>query len=86
MKMIVVCGARPNLMKIAPVMRAIEKYNASSGSDAIQAILVHTGQHYDYEMSKIFFENLQLPEPNVHLNVGSGTHGEQTGKDHQSYN
>ena len=67
-------------MKIAPIMRAIEKHNASGKATSIQAILIHTGQHYDYEMSQVFFEDLQLPEPYVHLDVGSGTHAEQTGK------
>ena len=80
MKIISVAGARPNFMKIAPILRAIDKYNASEGKNIIEPVLVHTGQHYDYEMSKIFFEDLELPEPGKYLGVGSGTHAEQTGK------
>lgn len=80
MKITLICGARPNFVKIAPIMRAIDKRNASGKATSIQAILIHTGQHYDYEMSQVFFEDLQLPEPYVHLGIGSGTHAEQTGK------
>ena len=80
MKIILVAGARPNFMKIAPLIRAIDKHNASPGRKPIEPILVHTGQHYDYEMSKVFFDDLELPEPDIYLGVGSGTHAEQTGK------
>ena len=80
MKIILVCGARPNFMKIAPLIRAMEKHNALSNGNPIEPLLVHTGQHYDYKMSKIFFENLDLPEPDVYLGVGSGTQAWQTGK------
>ena len=85
MKLINVVGARPNFMKIAPIIRAIKKHNSKIHSSLerhhskLDAILVHTGQHYDYEMSKVFFEDLELPEPNIYLGVGSGTHAEQTG-------
>jgi len=78
--MILVAGARPNFMKIAPIVRAIDKHNASTKANYIEPILVHTGQHYDYEMSKIFFEDLELPEPDVYLGVGSGTHAQQTAR------
>ena len=77
MKVILVAGARPNFMKIAPVMRAMEKYNNANGA-FFEPFLVHTGQHYDIEMSKVFFDDLNLPQPNVNLGVGSGTHAEQT--------
>jgi len=82
MKIIIVAGARPNFMKIAPIIKAIDKHNESkiSSASAINYTLVHTGQHYDYEMSKVFFENLDIPKPDVYLGVGSGNHGEQTGK------
>ena len=80
MKVILVAGARPNFMKIAPLMQAIGRHNASSRESSIVPILVHTGQHYDYEMSQVFFHNLELSCPDIHLGVGSGTHAEQTGK------
>jgi len=79
-KIILVAGARPNFMKIAPVVRAIKNYNKSSVTKRINYQLVHTGQHYDVEMSESFFKDLDLPAPDIHLNVGSGTHAEQTGK------
>ena len=80
MKVALVCGARPNFMKIAPLIRAIGKHNASSETNPIEPILIHTGQHYDYEMSQVFFQDLKLPQPDIYLGVGSGTHAEQTGK------
>lgn len=80
MKIILVAGARPNFMKVAPIIRAIDKRNVSSQRNLIEPVLVHTGQHYDYEMSKIFFEDLEISEPDIYLGVGSGTHAEQTGK------
>jgi len=79
MKIALVCGARPNFMKIAPLLQAINKFNEGHGR-SFAPILVHTGQHYDYEMSKIFFDDLELPEPDIYLGIGSGTHAEQTGK------
>ena len=72
MKLINVCGARPNFMKIAPLMRA---YRSCPG---IQPLLVHTGQHYDEKMSKLFFEELEIPRPDINLEVGSGSHAQQT--------
>lgn len=81
MKIILVVGARPNFMKIAPLLRAIEKHNANhQPPSTIHHLLAHTGQHYDYEMSQVFFQDLELPKPDVYLGVGSGTHAEQTGK------
>ncbi|MBM3149980.1 MAG: UDP-N-acetylglucosamine 2-epimerase (non-hydrolyzing), partial [Chloroflexi bacterium] len=83
MKLILAAGARPNFMKIAPLVHAIEKHNSSLNLNLnrnLVYILVHTGQHYDYEMSQVFFEDLELPRPDMHLGVGSGTHAEQTGK------
>jgi UDP-N-acetylglucosamine 2-epimerase (non-hydrolysing) len=79
MKIILVCGARPNFMKIAPLWRAMLAFNEGQG-EFFTPTLVHTGQHYDYEMSRVFFEDLGLPEPDIYLNVGSGTHAEQTGR------
>lgn len=80
MKIILVTAARPNFIKIAPLLRAIKKHNASIERNFIDPFLVHTGQHYDYEMSQVFFKDLHLPKPDIHLEVGSGTHAEQTGK------
>ena len=80
MKIVLVVGARPNFMKVAPIIRAINKHNASTRSTHIEPTLVHTGQHYDYEMSQIFFKDLELPQPDIYLGAGSGTHAEQTGK------
>jgi UDP-N-acetylglucosamine 2-epimerase (non-hydrolysing) len=71
-KIICVCGARPNFMKMAPLMRAFKTH----GGFEIQ--LVHTGQHYDEEMSSLFFKELQIPEPDINLEVGSGSHTMQT--------
>ncbi|MFX1500366.1 MAG: non-hydrolyzing UDP-N-acetylglucosamine 2-epimerase [Promethearchaeota archaeon] len=68
-----VAGARPNFMKIAPLIHEFMKNN-------IKFNLIHTGQHYDYNMSKIFFEELGIPEPNIYLNVGSSSHAVQTAK------
>jgi UDP-N-acetylglucosamine 2-epimerase (non-hydrolysing) len=80
MKAILVCGARPNFMKIAPLIKALAKYNTEHGTTNIKPILVHTGQHYDYEMYQVFFQELELPKPDLYLGIGSGTHAEQTGK------
>ena len=71
-KVICACGARPNFMKIAPVMRAFK----ANGN--FQTLLVHTGQHYDENMSKLFFDELGIPKPDINLEVGSGSHSFQT--------
>ena len=72
MKIVSVIGARPNFIKCAPLSREIRK--------EFDEVTIHTGQHYDYEMNKIFFKELNIPEPDYHLGVGSGSHGEQTGE------
>ena len=72
MKILNIVGARPNLMKIAPLMEA---YAAFEG---LEPLLVHTGQHYDANMSELFFRQLGIPEPDLNLGVGSGSHAEQT--------
>jgi len=74
-----VAGARPNFMKVAPVMESLT-LTAKGRGTALEQILVHTGQHYDHAMSELFFEELGLPRPDVNLNVGSGAHGAQTGR------
>jgi UDP-N-acetylglucosamine 2-epimerase (non-hydrolysing) len=71
-----IAGARPNFMKIAPMIKAISKYPSSK----IEYRLIHTGQHYDPNMSDTFFEQLGIPEPNVNLGAGGGTQAEQTAK------
>lgn len=76
MRLTIIAGARPNFMKIAPVIHAIEK--ANSGGKQITYRLVHTGQHYDKNMSDTFFEELNIPKPDVNLGVGGGTQSEQT--------
>lgn len=75
MKIVNVVGARPNFMKIAPLMRAYKRYD-----DSINPVLVHTGQHYDEAMSGAFFKELDIPRPDINLGVGSGSHAEQTAK------
>lgn len=79
MKLVNVVGARPQFIKIGPILRAIDSHNADGG-EQIDEVLIHTGQHYDAEMSKIFFEQLQIKEPDFNLGVGSGTQAEQTGE------
>ena len=81
MKIISIVGARPNFMKIAPFIRAIKKYNEEQSiKPLIKHVLVHTGQHYDDHMSKSFFDQLQIPDADINLGIGSGTHAEQVGK------
>lgn len=67
-----IVGARPNMMKVAPLIAEMKRH------PEIDPVLVHTGQHYDYSMSQVFFDQLQMPEPNYNLEVGSGTHHSQT--------
>ena len=73
MKILHVVGARPNFMKIAPIMHAMSRY-----PDRLAQILVHTGQHYDANMSQVFFDEMELPRPDVNLEVGPGSHAQQT--------
>jgi len=80
MKLILVAGARPNFMKIASIIDAIKEHNDSIKNSKfnIQQLLVHTGQHYDDSMSEAFFRDLDLPKPDIYLEVGSGSHAVQT--------
>ena len=95
MKIIIVAGARPNFMKIAPIVRALRARNdeliifnsklvkneaATVYNSKFDWKIIHTGQHYDYEMSQAFFEELEIPKPDYFLNVGSSSHAEQTAK------
>jgi UDP-N-acetylglucosamine 2-epimerase (non-hydrolysing) len=78
-KIVSVVGARPNFMKAAPFLRAIERHNLARNGNRIVSVLVHTGQHYDSQMSASFFRELCIPEPNYNLGIGSGSHAEQVG-------
>src|SRR5919109_4013202 len=69
-----IVGARPNFVKIAPIVRALHEYGP------IATRLIHTGQHYDARMNAVFFDELGIPEPDCHLEVGSGTHTQQTAR------
>jgi len=82
LKLILVAGARPNFMKIAPLVRSIKRHNEKlDHNDAyIEFLLVHTGQHYDIQMSEVFFRDLGLPKPDINLEVGSASHAAQTAK------
>lgn len=82
MKVLTVIGARPQFIKAATVSRAILKYNATINGQrlAINEVIVHTGQHYDANMSDIFFEELDIPRPDYHLGIGGGPHGQMTGR------
>lgn len=82
LKLILIAGARPNFMKVAPLMRAICDYNSSvaTAQSAIDVRLVHTGQHYDEAMSEVFFRELGIPAPDINLDVGSWSHAVQTAK------
>ena len=73
-KIVSVVGARPNFMKVAPFCRALKAY------PDVEHVLVHTGQHYDVRMSEQFFKELDIPNPDINLEIGSGTHAEQVGR------
>lgn len=77
-KIISVVGARPNFMKVAPIHKAFQKSGVNHSG--INHLICHTGQHYDEKMSRIFFDDLELPYPDFYLGVGSGSHAEQTAK------
>jgi UDP-N-acetylglucosamine 2-epimerase len=72
MKIASIVGARPNFINCALLSKELRKVH--------DEVLIHTGQHYDYEMNRVFFDELNIPEPDYHLGVGSGSHGEQTGE------
>ena len=74
MRIHIICAARPNFMKVAPL------YHALKNETWVQPVIVHTGQHYDLNLSDAIFQDLCLPKPDIHLGVGSGTHAEQTGQ------
>src|SRR5438105_3782888 len=74
-KIISVVGARPNFIKVAPLHKAFQKY-----PEQITHLICHTGQHFDEKMSKIFFEELEMPVPHFYLGIGGGSHAEQTAR------
>ena len=81
MKLLHIVGARPQFIKMAAVSRAVAEHNQDlDPGQQIQELIIHTGQHYDYELSKLFFEELHLPKPDYNLEIGSGSHGKQTGE------
>jgi UDP-N-acetylglucosamine 2-epimerase (non-hydrolysing) len=75
-----VVGARPNFMKVAPVLAELSAWQARDAAAGVEVVVVHTGQHYDSAMSDVFFRDLGMPQPDEHLNVGSDTHGRQTAR------
>ena len=78
-KIDIIAGARPNFMKIAPILHSINKHNVEMGDSKIEFRLIHTGQHYDKKMSDDFFVQLNIPQPHINLGVGSGSQATQTG-------
>ena len=79
-KLLLIAGARPNFMKVAPLINAANSHNLAclNGDARFECVLVHTGQHYDLKMSEIFFAELGIPAPDVNLEVGSASHAVQT--------
>src|SRR5262245_52768741 len=78
MKIMIVVGARPNFMKAGPIIKAIAEHNRRQREPRLDCGLVHTGQHYDSRMSDAFFADLDMPQPDVFLGAGSGSHAVQT--------
>lgn len=78
LKILIIAGARPNFMKVAPLIRSIQEHELSSSKALLTYRLVHTGQHYDAKMSDVFFKELGIPAPDINLEVGSGSHAVQT--------
>jgi UDP-N-acetylglucosamine 2-epimerase len=77
-RLLSIVGARPQFIKLAPLTRAVAQWNATHDRQ-IEHMTLHTGQHYDHSMSEIFFEEMEIPKPDINLGVGSGPHGAQTG-------
>lgn len=80
MKIVTIIGARPQFVKAAVVSRAIGEWNLRAGAEKLEEVIVHTGQHYDANMSDVFFEEMSIPQPKYNLHVGGGTHGANTGR------
>jgi len=79
-KIISVVGARPNFMKMAPIHKQFERLSPINARQQVKHLICHTGQHYDEKMSKVFFNDLDIPKPDFYLGAGSGSHAEQTAK------
>jgi UDP-N-acetylglucosamine 2-epimerase (non-hydrolysing) len=79
MKIVSIVGARPIFIKIIPLVRATQERNKSNYKLKIEHLIIHTGQHYDYEINQFFFDELSIQEPDHNLEVGSGPQGWQTG-------
>ena len=79
MNLAIIVGARPQFIKMAVIHRALLDYNQSNPSIPIQETLIHTGQHYDYGMNQVFFDQMDLPKPDINLNIHSNFQGEMTG-------
>ncbi len=80
MKIAIVLGTRPEIIKMSPVIRALDKYSSEHRTSNIEHFILHTGQHYSYDLDRVFFEQLKLPPTKYNLEVGSGSHAEQTAK------
>jgi len=80
MKVVTVVGARPQFVKAATVSRAIRKYNRDKPDDCIHEVMIHTGQHYDENMSQVFFDEMDIPHPDYNLDISDCTHGAMTGR------
>lgn len=79
LRIVSIVGARPQFVKLAPICRAVAAHNRAGGTH-VEHLIVHTGQHYDPELSDIFFDELEIPRADINLGVGSGPHGQQTGR------
>ena len=80
MKLLTIIGARPQIIKAAAFSRAVITWNNEENREFIEEIILHTGQHYDDNMSAVFFNELGIPNPDINLHVGRGSHGLQTAK------
>ena len=80
MKIAVILGTRPEIIKMSPVIRALDKYDSEHRTSNVEHFILHTGQHYSYNLDRVFFEQLKLPQAKYNLEVGSGSHAEQTAK------
>lgn len=80
MQIATILGARPQFIKAATISRAISEYNANHNEVIISEKIIHTGQHFDDNMSKVFFEQMKIPEPHCHLGINGGNHGRMTGR------